>query len=70
MELPVNNTIYKEQSYWDERFEQEESYDWFTSYSAFRELMKTTLKHDSKLKILMLGKSCARIMGRVGSHLC
>ena len=53
MELPPKNTDYKDQTYWDKRYEEEESYDWFSRYSAFKNLVEKTIPVDSS--ILMLG---------------
>ena len=62
MELPINNKFYKEQVYWDERFEQEDSYDWFIKYEKIKSLMDSTFdqKKISEMKILILGKNRGR----------
>ena len=54
MELPKKNENYAEQSYWDERFKNEDSYEWFAGYRAFRNHVKDTIKPSDH--ILMLGK--------------
>ena len=58
MELPANK-CYKEESYWDNRFENEESYDWFVGYQRIRDLINSTFKDKeaSHVKILVLGES-------------
>ena len=54
MDLPLNNGEYKRREYWDERYKNEEKYDWFTAYSAFKELVVASISPNDK--ILMLGK--------------
>ena len=54
MELPINNADYKCVDYWDERYTEEEHFDWFASYDAFRHLVADTVKHSDR--ILMLGR--------------
>ena len=61
MELPVDSTSYKEEAYWDERFENEDSYDWFVGYEKIRDLMDITFrdKNIAQMKILILGETCS-----------
>jgi hypothetical protein len=54
MEPPANNADYREQDYWDTRYQTEEKYDWFSAYSSFRHHLVNDVKPDQK--ILMLGK--------------
>lgn len=39
MDIPEDNTQYGRREYWDERFGQEDEYDWFRKYSSFRDLL-------------------------------
>ena len=55
-ELPVQNNLYKELSYWNDRFQNEDSYDWFMTFEKFKGIMQETLGRNHQLKILMLGK--------------
>ena len=55
MELPANNADYREQDYWDTRYQTEEKYDWFSAYSSFRHHLIHDVKPEHK--ILMLGKN-------------
>ncbi len=56
-ELPVNNILYKEQSYWDERFEAEDTYEWFAGFEKFKSLVDSALSSkDSRAQVLMLGE--------------
>ena len=57
LELPDDNATYKEQEYWEERFEKEESYDWLCDYAQFRHLLLPLLKPDSRILILGCGNS-------------
>lgn len=33
LKIPENNLIYSEKSYWNDRFEKEEKYEWLVNYS-------------------------------------
>jgi len=55
VELP-NNIQYKDPEYWDQRFAEEDSYEWLASYEDIRSIINNTLrKIGSKAKILQLG---------------
>eukprot|EP00897_Mesotaenium_endlicherianum_P002568 jgi/Mesen1/2339/ME000155S01419 len=57
--LPERNADYLKSSYWDKRFEQEEEYEWFKGYSAFRDLL---LEHCKPLdRILVVGCGNSRL---------
>lgn len=61
--MPEKNVDYSSLTYWNERYEAEESFEWCKSYSDFRELIrKEVLPTD---RILMLGKKKA---GKMSSH--
>lgn len=54
MNLPEKNESYGEKDYWDERYAEEDEFDWFADYELFRHhVMNTIHKSD---KILHLGK--------------
>ena len=36
MNLPETNESYREESYWDERYRREDSYEWLAGYSSLR----------------------------------
>ncbi|XP_045213380.2 EEF1A lysine methyltransferase 4-like [Mercenaria mercenaria] len=57
MELPANNADYREQDYWDTRYQTEEKYDWFSAYSSFRNLLKNDIKSEDKILMLGCGNS-------------
>ena len=40
MDIPVNNADYKSVSYWDQRFQQEESYEWLLEFQHVQKLLK------------------------------
>ena len=54
MEIPRNNEDYRTLEYWDKRYEEEESYEWFMGYGAFRHLMNRDIKTSDT--ILTLGR--------------
>ena len=55
MDLP-QNIRYKDVNYWNERFSEEESYDWLAEYEDLRDILKENLKRQNKNpKILQLG---------------
>ena len=37
--LPPSNEGYGQREYWDERYREEESFDWFVGYSKIRDLV-------------------------------
>jgi len=56
LDLPPDNTEYKDPNYWDKRFEKEESYEWLSSFGEIKEILKDTLdKFGPTAKILQLG---------------
>ena len=63
MELPVDNTS-KEEAYWDERFENEDSYDWFVGYEKIKDLMDVTFREKkiAQMKILILGEKHVHVL--------
>lgn len=57
MDLPTNNEDYREQSYWDTRYKDEDKYDWFSSYAAFQQLLRQDLRVTDKILTLGCGNS-------------
>lgn len=55
--LAKDNNEYDKQEYWDDRFETEESFDWFTEYAAFKHLLLDDIKASDKILILGCGNS-------------
>ncbi|XP_067048896.1 EEF1A lysine methyltransferase 4-like [Acropora muricata] len=59
MNLPDSNSSYKIKEYWDERFSEEDSFEWCKGYSDFKDLL---YKHVRKVdRILMLGCGNSRL---------
>ena len=42
--LPECNAGYYEKNYWDDRYSQEESFDWFVKYDVIRDLLSNSTK--------------------------
>lgn len=57
MELPANNEDYREQTYWDTRYQKEDKYDWFSSYISFQHLLSQDVKPTDKILTLGCGNS-------------
>jgi hypothetical protein len=58
---PSSNAEYKLKSYWNERFEQEEEFDWLGTYEEIKtvilQCMKDKWKHEVKVLVLGCGNS-------------
>uniref|UniRef100_H2Z6S3 EEF1A lysine methyltransferase 4 n=1 Tax=Ciona savignyi TaxID=51511 RepID=H2Z6S3_CIOSA len=52
-----HNKLYKEKEYWDHRYENEDSYDWFKSYDDFKNVLKDHMDKNDKILILGCGNS-------------
>ena len=63
---PTDNTTYLKQSYWNDRFKQEEEYEWLVDYKKIRDQIRKVLlgsedgsgeedKEKLKQKILLIG---------------
>jgi len=52
--LPDNNADYARLDYWNDRYTNEEKFEWCKSYSAFKHLIDKNVERSDK--ILMLGK--------------
>ena len=53
MELPKSNNTYALKEYWDTRYKQEETFDWFAKYDTFKSHIYKTIKQSDR--ILNLG---------------
>lgn len=53
--MPEKNADYSSVSYWNERYSEEESFEWCKSYSAFKDLIQKEIQPSDR--ILMLGKT-------------
>ena len=51
--LPPTNFEYNKQMYWDDRYEKDDSYEWFKGYESFRHLVAQYVRKTDR--ILMLG---------------
>ena len=54
---PEKTADYLLPSYWNNRFGDEEKYDWFKDYSTFKHLLQPHLKASDKILILGCGNS-------------
>lgn len=54
---PAKTEEYLLPSYWDERFQDEEKYDWFKGYSTFKHLLRPHLKTQDRILVLGCGNS-------------
>ena len=52
--VPKDNSVYKRKEYWDERFAEEEEYEWLVDYSDVEALLKDVLA-DRRARILVIG---------------
>jgi EEF1A lysine methyltransferase 4 len=51
--LPEHNSSYKDQQYWNKRYEQEEEFDWFKKWEDLKGVLSGCIHQDDR--ILMLG---------------
>jgi hypothetical protein len=47
---PSNALVYLAPEYWDERFEEEEHYEWLKDYSHFRDLLLSHVKPTDRVR--------------------
>ena len=52
-----NNSKYKSLDYWNQRYETEESFEWFGEYAKYKEILKDEISTNDR--ILVLGKEFA-----------
>ncbi len=62
----LDSDMYKRQSYWNERYAEEESYDWFCDISAFKHLFCRDVKAGDR--ILVLGSGNSTLSGKLYQH--
>uniref|UniRef100_H3GHU4 Methyltransferase domain-containing protein n=1 Tax=Phytophthora ramorum TaxID=164328 RepID=H3GHU4_PHYRM len=53
--LPEDNRTYKEKSYWDSRFDGEESYDWLARYENVAELLSKYVQPSDRILMYKAG---------------
>jgi len=53
----VDNTQYKRQEYWDERFQTEDDYEWLCDYNDVKHYINTDIPKDASVLILGCGNS-------------
>jgi hypothetical protein len=51
-----NNLKYKCLDYWNERYKEEETFEWFGEYSKFKEVLNGQIKFSDKILILGFNK--------------
>eukprot|EP00128_Syssomonas_multiformis_P002948 Colp12_sorted_trinity150504_noHs@2968 len=54
---PEHNDEYAKKDYWEERYEQEESYEWFRGYKDFRDLVLKYVKRTDTILMVGCGNS-------------
>lgn len=55
--LPDHNSKYKYVDYWDERYQTEESFEWFGDFSTFQHLLENFIKKEDSILVLGCGNS-------------
>uniref|UniRef100_UPI00398E57E4 EEF1A lysine methyltransferase 4 n=1 Tax=Pristiophorus japonicus TaxID=55135 RepID=UPI00398E57E4 len=55
--LPNNNSQYKDQDYWDERYRHEETFEWLGPFSHFEHLLREEIRSNETILILGCGNS-------------
>lgn len=58
-ELPVpeDNTVYKLQSYWDDRFTAEAEYDWLVTFSQVEHILREHVRPTDRILVVGCGNS-------------
>ena len=51
------NSKYKTLEYWDERYKEEESFEWFGGYSNFKNVTENYMQKNDKILVLGCGNS-------------
>ena len=57
MDLPKHNSTYNEKEYWDNRYKNEEHYEWFAGYKPYRDILRSNIKTTDKILTLGCGNS-------------
>ncbi|KAM6948206.1 EEF1A lysine methyltransferase 4 [Aplochiton taeniatus] len=55
--LPDHNSRYKDVDYWDERYKNEQSFEWFGEFSKFQHLLEKHVRKDDAILVLGCGNS-------------
>ncbi|KAL4635962.1 endothelin-converting enzyme 2-like [Arapaima gigas] len=55
--VPACNSRYKDVEYWDERYEKEESFEWFGDLSKFQHLLERHVHKEDNILVLGCGNS-------------
>jgi SAM-dependent methyltransferase len=53
----VFNEVFSKQKYWEERFEEEDTYDWLVKYSNIRDILAPVMKHSDRILVVGCGNS-------------
>ena len=54
---PKDNSQYREQTYWEKRFQTEDQYEWLCTYNDLQDYIKRDLKEEDKIIVLGCGNS-------------
>ena len=54
---PKDNSQYREQTYWEKRFQTEDQYEWLCAYNDLQDYIKRDLKEEDKIIVLGCGNS-------------
>lgn len=57
LDLPESNSVFKLQSYWEERFKKEESYEWLVSWATVSKQILPHLKPTDRILVVGCGNS-------------
>ncbi|XP_048587598.1 EEF1A lysine methyltransferase 4 isoform X2 [Nematostella vectensis] len=57
MDLPKDNSSYKDKEYWNNRFAKEDTFEWCKSYKEFRHLLRGHVRTCDRVLILGCGNS-------------
>jgi SAM-dependent methyltransferase len=55
--IPKDNSEYKKREYWDERFKEEDSFEWLGKYAEFRDIIRANIPTSARLLIVGCGNS-------------
>lgn len=53
--MPEKNADYSSVTYWNERYKEEESFEWCKSYVAFKDLIHKDVQPSDRILMLGLG---------------
>jgi len=55
--LPAHNSTYASAAYWEDRFQEEQEYEWFKGYASFNQLIEALVPRSSRVLVLGCGTS-------------